>query len=491
MADPEPQPQAEPPRSPGTPPLLPGAAPSCSRVKIRVVAEEEEEEDPEPQPLPVGNGSDEEAARHEKSSGAENEGDELESDWKAPDSELIQKLVTQIEYYLSDENLEKDAFLLKHVRRNKMGYVSVKLLTSFKKVKHLTRDWRTTAHALKLSETLELNEEGRKVRRKVAVPVFPSENLPSRMLLVYDMQKCPELQALNHNTEPENSGLQERIMEYLLKIFGLFGTISSVRILKPGKDLPPDVKRLSNRYSQLGTKESVIVEFEDVEAAIEAHESLGKPTEDDGMKVVLIGMKPPKKKAVRDKEDTGKASSKNKSLNKRVEELQFGAEDSSPCSSSEPDSNPTSPMLGRKLKPNNKLSPNTYNNHLSPNASPRSSPWNSPRSSPSVQRKNLLVRKSPLTADTKLSPSTSPDLGRNWVDYSSDSSTPPCGSPWVQRRRQAQAVSHENSPTGSPMLSRKILNAGGLPPGVVRLPRGPDGTKGFQIGGERGKPLVI
>uniref|UniRef100_A0A4W3I6I3 La-related protein 6-like n=2 Tax=Callorhinchus milii TaxID=7868 RepID=A0A4W3I6I3_CALMI len=360
-----------------------------------------------------------------------------------------------------------------------------------KKVKHLTRDWRTTAHALKLSETLELNEEGRKVRRKVAVPVFPSENLPSRMLLVYDMQKCPELQALNHNTEPENSGLQERIMEYLLKIFGLFGTISSVRILKPGKDLPPDVKRLSNRYSQLGTKESVIVEFEDVEAAIEAHESLGKPTEDDGMKVVLIGMKPPKKKAVRDKEDTGKASSKNKSLNKRVEELQFGAEDSSPCSSSEPDSNPTSPMLGRKLKPNNKLSPNTYNNHLSPNASPRSSPWNSPRSSPSVQRKNLLVRKSPLTADTKLSPSTSPDLGRNWVDYSSDSSTPPCGSPWVQRRRQAQAVSHENSPTGSPMLSRKILNAGGLPPGVVRLPRGPDGTKGFQIGGERGKPLVI
>lgn len=67
-------------------------------------------------------------------SGGENDGDELDQDWKPPDPELTQKLVVQIEYYLSDENLEKDAFLLKHVRRNKMGFVSVKLLTSFKKV---------------------------------------------------------------------------------------------------------------------------------------------------------------------------------------------------------------------------------------------------------------------------------------------------------------------------------------------------------------------
>lgn len=54
--------------------------------------------------------------------------------WIPPDADLIQKMVSQIEYYLSDENLTKDAFLLKHVRRNKMGYVNIKLLTSFKKV---------------------------------------------------------------------------------------------------------------------------------------------------------------------------------------------------------------------------------------------------------------------------------------------------------------------------------------------------------------------
>lgn len=68
-------------------------------------------------------------------SGAGTSGGELEEEsWQPPDPDLIQKLVAQIEHYLSDENLEHDAFLLKHVRRNKLGFVSVKLLTSFKKV---------------------------------------------------------------------------------------------------------------------------------------------------------------------------------------------------------------------------------------------------------------------------------------------------------------------------------------------------------------------
>lgn len=68
-------------------------------------------------------------------SGGENDREDPEPEWKPPDEELIRKLVDQIEFYFSDENLEKDAFLLKHVRRNKLGYVSVKLLTSFKKVR--------------------------------------------------------------------------------------------------------------------------------------------------------------------------------------------------------------------------------------------------------------------------------------------------------------------------------------------------------------------
>ncbi|XP_069758478.1 la-related protein 6a [Narcine bancroftii] len=478
--------ESEPPTAGESPPTAGDEVTPSPIVSIRVAAAEDGSAS-QPQ---TGSGTDDETS---PGSDKPSDGDpELGKSWTPPDPDLSQKLVSQIEYYLSDDYLENDSFLLKHVRRNKMGYVSVKLLTSFKKVKHLTRDWQTTAFALKNSELLELNEEGKKVRRKTTVPIFASEHLPSRMILLYDMHLCPELQVLNPNLECENVGSQERIMEHVLKVFSVFGPIISVRVLKSGKELPADVKRLSYRYSQLGTKDCVILEFEDVESAIKAHESLGN-TDEKGMKVVLIGMKSPKKKVVRDKnreaEDVSKNEVRSKSANKRVEELQYTCEDSSACSSSEPDSNPASPMLSRKLK-HNQLSPTTYkNNHLSPNASPRVSPWNSPRSSPSMQRKDSALQKSPLTADMTLGAAANAEIGSKWTDYWSDSSTTPSGSPWVQRRKQAQGMSRENAPVASPMLSKKLHNASGLPAGVVRLPRGPDGTKGFQTLLERSNPV--
>uniref|UniRef100_A0A803WDD1 La ribonucleoprotein 6, translational regulator n=2 Tax=Ficedula albicollis TaxID=59894 RepID=A0A803WDD1_FICAL len=306
------------------------------------------------------------------------------------------------------------------------------------------------------------------------------------MLLVHDIHMISELQALN---KEENGCMQERIMEHLLKAFVTFGVISSVRILKPGRDLPPDIRRVSNRYTQLGTQECAIIEFEEVEAAIRAHDFMCAENKETSMKVVLIGMKPPKKKVPKDKnrdEDPSKSLKKTRSLNKRVEELQFAGDESSANSSSDPESNPTSPLSGRKCTTTNttrNLSPIVHpNNHLSPNMSPRSSPWNSPSSLRKV------TKKSPLAEDSKLNPSTSPEIPRKYTDYSSDSSITPSGSPWVQRRK-AQNLTQEKSPVSSPMLARKIQNADGLPVGVLRLPKGPDGTKGFHNGCERRKAM--
>ncbi|KAK7159999.1 hypothetical protein R3I93_007829 [Phoxinus phoxinus] len=458
------------------------SAPVTITVAIQA-AEDEELQEPEEEDVSCGNielltgsGSEDEL-RHDKSSGAGTSGGELEEEsWQPPDPELILKLVVQIEFYLSDENLEHDAFLLKHVRRNKLGFVSVKLLTSFKKVKHLTRDWRTTAYALRHSNLLELNDEGRKVRRRSTVPVFASESLPSRMLLLSELKRWPELDVA-FGGDAANGGptQQERLMELLLKAFGNYGPIASVRVLKPGKDLPADLKKLSGRYSQLGTEECAIVEFEEVEAAMKAHEAFAV---DGGMKVVLIGTKPPKKKVQKDRQRDEGGMRKSRSLNSRVRELQYHGGDDSAASSSETESNPTSPRLSRKSRSCNKLSPTSAGpNHLSPVVSPRSSPWSSPRASPCSQRKTHHSGKSPLASEGRLSP----EPGRRWADYSSDSSLTPSGSPWVQRRKQV--ASQESSPVGSPMLGRKIQNADGLPPGVVRLPRGPDGTRGFHCPG--------
>ncbi|XP_043576662.1 la-related protein 6-like isoform X3 [Chiloscyllium plagiosum] len=148
------------------------------------------------------------------------------NEWIPPNSDTIQKIITQVEFYLSDENLAVDSFLLKHMKRNKTGYISIKLLTSFKKVKCLTKDWKATAYALNYSKLLEINPEGTKIRRKIPVPDFLLSVPPSKRILAWNLNKYfPE----------KNNEMWGRIniMETAMKIFAIYGPISSIRILQP------------------------------------------------------------------------------------------------------------------------------------------------------------------------------------------------------------------------------------------------------------------
>ncbi len=73
---------------------------------------------------------------------------EEDTPFETPDDDLCVQIVQQVEFYFSDANISKDKFLLKHVKRNKEGFVSLKLISSFKRVKHLTKDWRqVTRHS--------------------------------------------------------------------------------------------------------------------------------------------------------------------------------------------------------------------------------------------------------------------------------------------------------------------------------------------------------
>lgn len=49
---------------------------------------------------------------------------------------LCLKIKTHLEELFSDSHLAEDGFLLKHVQKNKQGFVSLKLLTSLKKVQN-------------------------------------------------------------------------------------------------------------------------------------------------------------------------------------------------------------------------------------------------------------------------------------------------------------------------------------------------------------------
>lgn len=143
-------------------------------------------------------------------------------DFVPPSDDLADRICAQVEFYFSDENIVKDAFLLKHVKRNKEGYVSLKLISSFKRVKHLSRDWRVVGAALARSKKLEVNPQGTKLRRLDPLPPF-DQTTPSRTILA---ARLP---------------LEKLTVESVAEIFKPCGEIALIRVLRPGHPAPSEV----------------------------------------------------------------------------------------------------------------------------------------------------------------------------------------------------------------------------------------------------------
>lgn len=428
-------------------------------------------------------------------------------EWVPPDVELQEKIVKQVEFYFSDANITKDAFLLKHVRRNKHGFVSIKLISSFKKIRKLTKDWKAVSHSLKeLSQSLEVNAEGTKVKRKHALPDIDLST-PLRTVVVV-------------NLPDENPSV-----ETVTDMFKHCGKIVLVRIVRPNKPFPPDVQRHIPVHREIGDRTCALVEFEKADAAQKAVKTMNSEYDwRSGLSVMLLAKEGPKKKS-KDKQkdappgrDVGSLSGgdadvdkgkqrkrKNKKNKNRVDELSHDG--GLPVTPSSSDCE-NSPSPNRRYA--NKPIPIPNSQHLSPSGTPKSSPCPSPHGSPRGQRKFHSGRSlggSPHSGSPHSrggirgtsSPQASPELRRKVCDKSdkegqSDSSNSP--SPWVQRRRMLAAQNRDASPGSSPMLTRRMIDptSGAKPQmsgreGVLRLPRGPEPEKGFYEGKGRGHPI--
>lgn len=182
-----------------------------------------------------------------------------------PDQDLCEKITQQVEFYFSDANITKDKFLLKHVKRNKEGYVSLKLISSFKRVKHLTKDWRQVACAIKkCSDRLEVNDQETKVRRLEDLPPY-DETTPSRTVVVLNLPM----------ERPTIEGVAEK--------FRVCGEIVLVRILRPGNPIPADIKQYVAKHPEMTTKVCALVEFERTEFAQKAVRDLNDLPDDEGV----------------------------------------------------------------------------------------------------------------------------------------------------------------------------------------------------------------
>eukprot|EP00257_Ricinus_communis_P022368 XP_015582075.1 la-related protein 1C [Ricinus communis] len=80
----------------------------------------------------------------------------------APDPQLQQQIMTQIEYYFSNENLIRDIFLRQNM--DDQGWVPIILIASFKKVLNLTDNIQLILESVRNSSILEVQVD--KVRRQ-------------------------------------------------------------------------------------------------------------------------------------------------------------------------------------------------------------------------------------------------------------------------------------------------------------------------------------
>jgi len=192
-----------------------------------------------------------------------------EGPFEEPDEELSAQLALQVEFYFSDANITKDKFLLKHVKRNKDGFVSLKLISSFKRIKQLTKNWRQVAYAVEHNSTkLEVNDLKSKVRRIDPLPEY-DETTPSRTVIAMDVP------------------LDRPTIESVAELFSSCGEITLVRILRPGNPVPADVRPFVTKHPEMTTKVCALIEFESTDYALAAVETLNN-NEEGKMKVMEL-----------------------------------------------------------------------------------------------------------------------------------------------------------------------------------------------------------
>lgn len=386
------------------------------------------------------------------------------------DSELAQKIITQVEYYFSDDNLVKDSFLMQRIHRDKRGFVDLKLIASFKKMKKLTHDINVIATALHNSKKLEINKAGTMVRRVAPLPLTKEEAAAMKTVVAVNF------------SEPTD----------LAEQFGSCGAVTRMRVVSKNDVVPSDVRKHLRRSTDDGGRAVVaiaLIEYDDDKCARAACDSLTDSSDwRCGLHVSMLVARSPEKKPPSNRLSTSPAketrSVKSRSENvegemqslrvkkktgkknqSRVEAILH--DESAGCSSSGSETESQEEQKERKVT--------TSKNR------PRSGKGGGrPASQSNVARSILAHHKVSSLAD---------DLGGEAVRARSGSA----GeieyrshgiSPWVQRR--LQAATRESKSAGSSMND---LSAGDTVStskaadviSVLRQPRGPDGTRGFSL----------
>ncbi|CAI9773271.1 unnamed protein product [Fraxinus pennsylvanica] len=222
--------------------------------------------------------------------------------------DLRNKIIKQVEYYFSDENLPNDKFLMKYVTKNAEGFVPIGVIASFGKMKKLTRDVLLIVAALRESEHLVVSSNGKKVKRLHPLPLA---EVKDPMLCTVLVENLPE----------------DHSVDNLRRVFGEAGNIKHMTIRDPHATMEP--KKCTIAEKLLSGKLHALVEYDTVEAAEKAVVTLNN--EQDwrfGLRVKLLkkASKPGQKKKNWRESEPEKSSNTQMSAPARNEENHYSSE---------------------------------------------------------------------------------------------------------------------------------------------------------------------
>ncbi|KAK9813102.1 hypothetical protein WJX72_009094 [[Myrmecia] bisecta] len=157
----------------------------------------------------------------------------------------------QVEFYFSDVNLPTDVFMLKQVQRTPEGWVPLKVLAGFNRMKTLTRDLRLVRAALETSTELELSPDQQRVRRKAPLPEVDRIDVLERSVIADNLPEKPSIDAMN-------------------ELFGRCGEVVMVRICHRGSGPKSTAQTVKRADLVTSNQTHAIVEFKTVEEAARA-----------------------------------------------------------------------------------------------------------------------------------------------------------------------------------------------------------------------------
>uniref|UniRef100_T2M6G4 La-related protein 6 n=1 Tax=Hydra vulgaris TaxID=6087 RepID=T2M6G4_HYDVU len=384
-------------------------------------------------------------------------------------NELHKKIIAQAELYFSNENLLKDKFLLKHIKRNKEGYVNIKLIASFNRMRSLTKDFNIIVDALRTSSRLAVDENGLKLKRLEPLPKELLEQAHVQYLVLSDIPS-------------ENPSV-----DFIKNAFILMkNDILSVKIIKPCKSFPNDLQSHYSKHPELKEKLVALVEFKNTDSAKEASKTQFTEAY-TGLKVSFLELGPKQLRNIASGEthsdaDSDKSCGKKKKMKKKknnVKHLSPREDSYSSCASSSDNefcsfTNCSKRYSRSKKHPTDNISQHYKNERY--NSSQNSSPLSSPSVSPVYHRKNKSGYQSPKEYKlspliSNLSPLSSPDINRREIPKFQESYEN-LHSAWMLKRMELNKTNYVESGSTNVNSVCKQLE-------IIRQPKGPDGSNGF------------